>query len=138
MGYDPYLGFYHQLEYGRPSLGLDLLEEFRAPLVDRFSVKLLKQRILDADDFRSTPEGGVLLRKESMKKFFPAYEKEVNTPLSIDGEMISFRHLFRRQAERLARTLLYGEPYEPFRLPCRSSSLMIYRATVAGRASPTP
>ena len=76
-------------EYGRPSLGLDLLEEFRAPLVDRLSIKLLKLRILDADDFRSTPEGGVLLKKESMKKFFPAYEKEVNTPLSLDGYQLS-------------------------------------------------
>lgn len=118
MGYDPYLGFFHKPEYGRPSLGLDLLEEFRAPLVDRLSVKLLKLRILDADDFRDTPEGGVLLKKEAMKKFFPAYEKEVTTPIAIDGESLSYRQLFRRQAERLARTLLQGELYEPFRLPC--------------------
>jgi Reverse transcriptase (RNA-dependent DNA polymerase)/CRISPR associated protein Cas1 len=41
MGFDPYLGVYHQLDYGRPSLSLDLLEEFRAPLVDRFSANLL-------------------------------------------------------------------------------------------------
>jgi hypothetical protein len=38
--------------------------------------------------------------------------------VSGDGENLTFRQLFRRQAERLARTLTAGEPYEPFRLPC--------------------
>jgi CRISP-associated protein Cas1 len=118
MGFDPYLGFFHQIDYGRPSLALDLLEEFRAALVDSFSLNLLNLRILDHDDFRSTPEGGVLLRRESMKTYFPAYEKELTTPLSLDGENLTFRQLFRRQAERLARALTAGEPYEPFRLPC--------------------
>ncbi len=118
MGFDPYLGFFHQIDYGRPSLALDLLEEFRAPLVDSFSLNLLKLRILDRDDFRSTPEGGVLLGRESMKLYFPAYEKELTTPFSMEGEQLNFRQLFRRQAERLARALTMGDPYEPFRLPC--------------------
>ena len=57
MGFDPYLGFYHQIDYGRPSLALDLLEEFRAPLVDRLSLRLLNLGILAVDDFTRTPEG---------------------------------------------------------------------------------
>jgi CRISPR-associated protein Cas1 len=118
MGFDPYLGFFHQVDYGRPSLALDLLEEFRAPLVDAFSLGLLNLRILGPDDFRSTLEGGVLLRRESMKRYFPAYEKELTTPLSLDGEERTFRQLFRRQAERLAQALISGEPYQPFQLPC--------------------
>jgi len=117
MGFDPYLGFYHQVDYGRPSLALDLLEEFRAPLVDRFSANLLNLGILATEDFAGTPEKGVLLRHESLKRFFPAYEKEMTTPVVLDGEELSFRHLFRRQAERLARALLAGEPYESFRWP---------------------
>ncbi len=118
MGFDPYIGIYHQIEYGRPSLALDLLEEFRAPFVDRFSLSLLNLRILDRDDFHATPEGGVLLTREGMKRYFPAYEKELNTPLSLEAEKLSFRHLFRRQAQRLAHALVDGEPYEPFLLPC--------------------
>jgi CRISP-associated protein Cas1 len=118
MGFDPYLGFYHRPDYGRPSLALDLLEEFRAPLVDRLSLSLLHLRVLTDDDFRKTPEDGVLLRREAMKRYFPAYEKEITTPFSVDGEELSFRQLFRRQAERLARTLIENELYEPFRLPC--------------------
>jgi len=117
MGFDPYLGFYHQVDYGRPSLALDLLEEFRAPLVDRFSANLLNLGVLRAADFAGGPEKGVLLRHESLRRFFPAFEKEVTTPVSLDGEELTFRQLFRRQAERLARALLAGEPYECFRWP---------------------
>jgi CRISPR-associated protein Cas1 len=118
MGFDPYLGVYHQMDYGRPSLALDLVEEFRAALVDRFSLSLLKLGVLKPDDFRSDPERGVLLRRESMKTYFTAYEKELTTPFSGDGQELTYRGLFRRQAERLAKALTEGEPYQPFRLPC--------------------
>jgi CRISPR-associated protein Cas1 len=118
MGFDPYLGFFHQIEYGRPSLALDLLEEFRAPLVDRFSLRLLNLGILDRASFTATPEGGVVLEREALKRYFAAYEKELAKPVAVEGDTASFRELFRRQAERLARALTQGEAYEPFRLPC--------------------
>jgi CRISPR-associated protein Cas1 len=118
MGFDPYLGFYHQLDYGRPSLALDLLEEFRAPLVDRWCLGLLNRRVLTAADFVGTEEEGVLLTREGMKRFFPAYEQELTTPFALDGEQLTYRQIFRRQAERLARALTAGEPYRGFRLPC--------------------
>jgi len=118
MGFDPYLGFYHRPDYGRPSLALDLLEEFRAALVDRLSLGLLNLKVLARDDFTTTAEGGVLLGREGMRRYFPAYEKEMATPLAVDGEELTFRQLFRRQAERLARALTQGEPYRAFRLPC--------------------
>ncbi len=118
MGYDPYIGFYHQVDYGRPSLALDLLEELRAPLVDRFSVKLLNLGVLAARDFTSSPQGGAYLGHEAKKRYFAAYEAELETPFTVDGEETSFRKLFRRQAERLARALQGGEPYRAFRYPC--------------------
>jgi CRISPR-associated protein Cas1 len=118
MGFDPYLGFYHQIDYGRPSLALDLLEEFRAPLVDRLCTRLLNLRVFQKEDFAGTPEKGVILKKESLKRFFPLWEQELTAPLELGEETASFRQLFRRQAERLARTLTDGEPYQAFRLPC--------------------
>lgn len=118
MGFDPYLGFFHQIDYGRPSLALDLLEEFRAPLVDRFSLRLLNLGTLSHASFTPTPEGGVILEREALKRYFTAYEKELTQPIALDGETASFRDLFRRQGERLARALTQNEPYEPFRLPC--------------------
>jgi CRISP-associated protein Cas1 len=117
IGFDPYLGFFHALDYGRPSLALDLLEEFRAALVDRTSATLLNLGILKPEDFTKTAEGGVLLGRDGMRRYFPVYEKDLTIPLSIDGQQLSFRQLFRRQAERLARSLTEGEPYRSFRLP---------------------
>jgi CRISPR-associated protein Cas1 len=118
MGFDPYLGFFHALDYGRPSLALDLLEEFRAALVDRWSTGLLNLAVLKPEDFTTTAEGGVLLSREGMRRYFPAYEAELTTPFSVDGDQRTFRQLFRRQAERFARALTEGEPYQGFRLPC--------------------
>jgi len=43
---------------------------------------------------------------------------ELTTPLSLGVEQLSFRHLFRRQAERLAHTFMDNAQYEPFKLPC--------------------
>jgi CRISPR-associated protein Cas1 len=118
MGFDPYLGVYHQIDYGRPSLALDLLEEFRAALVDRFSASLLNTGVLRLEDFVKTPEGGVQLHREAMKRYFAAYSKELTTPFSVQDENLSYRQIFRRQAERLARTFIDDEEYEPFQLPC--------------------
>jgi CRISP-associated protein Cas1 len=123
MGFDPYLGFYHRVDYGRPSLALDLLEEFRAPLVDRFAAKLLNLGVLSEGDFVSSPQGGVYLGREGMKRFFGAWEEELESPVSLeDGEggpgEASFRRLFRRQAERLGRAVRGEAPYEGFRYPC--------------------
>lgn len=122
IGYDPYLGFYHRPEYGRPSLALDLLEEFRAPLVDRFSAKLLNLGTLSAEDFVSSPQGGVYLGQEGKKRYFAAYEAELEEPFAVgegaEGGGTSFRRLFRRQAERLAQAIQGEEPYRAFRYPC--------------------
>jgi CRISPR-associated protein Cas1 len=112
------VGFYHQIDYGRPSLALDLLEEFRAALVDRWSAGLLNLRLLRKDDFRSTPDDGVLLTREALRRYFTAYEEEIERTFEVEGQEVSFRDLFRRQAERLARAILPGETYRSFRLPC--------------------
>lgn len=117
MGFDPYLGFYHQPEYGRPSLALDLLEELRAPLIDRFSVSLLSRRQLTPSDFLHTPEKGCVLDRTPLRKYFAAYEEELARVISVDGETLTFRQVFRRQAESLARSLVHGEPYRSFRWP---------------------
>jgi CRISP-associated protein Cas1 len=119
MGFDPYLGFFHGIDYGRPSLALDLLEEFRAALVDRWTATLLNLKVLGRGDFTATAEGGVLLGRAGMQRYFPAYEKELTTPFASGGaDNLSFRQLFRRQAERLARSLVEGERYQGFLLPC--------------------
>jgi CRISPR-associated protein Cas1 len=118
IGFDPYIGFLHQLDYGRPSLALDLLEEFRPALVDRFTARLLNLGILSRTDFTSGRDGGLYLDREGKRRYFAEYEKELNQPIAGDPEGLSFRDAFRRQADRLAAAITRDEPYESFLLPC--------------------
>ncbi len=118
IGFDPYIGFYHRLDYGRPSLALDLLEEFRPALVDRLTARLLNRQFLRREDFSDGPEGGLYLGRDGKRRYFAEYEKELNAPFEADGQSFTFREIFRRQADRLAAAITRGEPYESFRLPC--------------------
>ena len=116
MGYDPYIGFFHQLDYGRPSLALDLLEEFRVPAVDRLVLNLTNLRVLQAEDFVLDAEsGGLRLQRPALGKFFRAYEEHMNQafPDKVSGETATLRKSLRRQAERLAGHLTRGESYMP-------------------------
>ncbi|MBN2414938.1 CRISPR-associated endonuclease Cas1 [bacterium] len=72
-GFDPYLGFYHQIQYGRQSLALDLLELFRIPLADRLMQRLFNLSILNEMDFETVGKGGVYLSISGKKKFFIQY-----------------------------------------------------------------
>lgn len=118
IGFDPYIGFLHRLDYGRPSLALDLLEEFRPALVDRFTVRLLNLNILSREDFSRGPDGGLYLGREGKRRYFAEYEKELNTPFAWEQQSLTFRDAFRQQAERLAAALTRDEPYQSFLLPC--------------------
>ena len=62
-GLDPYIGFLHQLDYGRPSLALDLVEAFRAPVADRFVLAAINQGFFGQEDFtRQHGRDGLFLR----------------------------------------------------------------------------
>ncbi len=116
LGFDPYLGFFHQPRFGHATLASDLLEEFRAPLVDRFTLYLVKERIFQAEDFYRHTSGGMYLREEPRKRYFLEYERFINRPLgsAATGASWSYRRLFRRQAEHLRQAVLAGSPYAPY------------------------
>lgn len=75
IGFDPYVGFYHRMEYGRISLGCDLVEPVRALFCDRVTLKIFNYHNFNADDFEKREEG-FYLKKESQKKFFAIFGKE--------------------------------------------------------------
>lgn len=76
VGLDPQMGFLHQVRPGRESLALDLIEEFRAPLVDRFVLSLVNNKQLDATDFESDAEGAVFFTDAALRKALDAWQKE--------------------------------------------------------------
>jgi len=114
MGFDPYIGFLHQIDYGRPSLALDILEEFRGPIVDRLVINLANKGILRNEDFEKRGDGGVYLTRDAQKVFFREFEKWMDGKFKVAGGELSFRGLLKRQVQRLAWTVKRRTPYEPF------------------------
>jgi CRISPR-associated protein Cas1 len=118
MGFDPYLGFLHRIDYGRPSLALDLLEEFRHPLVDRLTLTLINKGILKEADFSLDPaSGSMYLTPEAMKVYFRHFERwmleeRIDSP---EGQKLGFRRMFQFQAQRMADAVRTGAVYQPFR-----------------------
>lgn len=90
VGLDPQIGFLHTARPGRPSLALDLMEELRAPLVDRLALTLVNRRQLSPDDFRVREGGAVLLNEAGRKTVLVAYQERkqdtVTHPM-LDREM---------------------------------------------------
>ena len=116
VGFDPYLGFYHQPRYGRPALALDLMEEFRPVIADSVAFTLFNRNELKETDFITTGIG-ISLAPEAKRKVIAGYEmrlqKEIIHP--VFGYKISYRRVLEVQARILSR-VLSGElkDYTPF------------------------
>ena len=82
VGLDPYIGCFHVERSGRASLALDLMEELRPVLADRFVLSLINRRMLNRSHFIVEEDGAVLLNDEGRKKFiteWQAKKKEIIT-----------------------------------------------------------
>jgi CRISPR-associated protein Cas1 len=118
IGFDPYIGFFHAIEYGRASLASDLQEEFRAS-ADRFTLSLINNRVFNIEDFYRNPKGdGVYLMREALKRYFAQYEKYLNREFTHPetGTKSTLRKCFRLQAEKLANHIKGGKAYTTFNL----------------------
>ena len=106
------LGFLHGVRYGRKSLALDIVEEFRQPLADRLVLKIFNQQMLTVQDFEFVDDG-VVLTEDGFRGFFRAYEKWMNGSDSTSG-VDSFRVVIRKQVDKLKKAVQNGTVYEPF------------------------
>ena len=115
-GMEPHLGFLHRVDYGRPSLALDLLEPFRAPLVDRLALKLVNERTLTEADFgkRLTGDaaGSVILVPDSLHKYLEAYEAAVMEPRQRAPR--GMRAVWQAEVEKLAAAIRDGAGFAPY------------------------
>lgn len=73
-GLDPYVGFFHTERPGRCSLALDLLEEFRAPFVDRFVLTMINKKILSEASFCTKESGAILLTDDARAVFLKQWQ----------------------------------------------------------------
>ena len=116
-GLDPCVGYLHADRPGRPSLALDLMEEFRAFLADRLVLSLINRRQIQPKDFNDSAGGAVSMTDAARKTLLATWQKrkqeEITHPYL--GEKCKVGLLPHLQAQLLARHLRGDlEAYPPF------------------------
>jgi CRISPR-associated protein Cas1 len=117
VGLDPAVGFLHRDRPGRPSLALDLAEEFRPLLGDRLALSLINRKQVSERDFRSLDNGAVLLNDDARKTVLAAYQERKKEELKhvFFDEKVPIGLLPYLQAQLLARHLRGDlDAYPPF------------------------
>jgi len=106
VGFDPYLGFFHQPRFGRASLALDLMEPFRPLIADSAVLSAINTRMVSTDHFVGTGSA-VALKPNGRKAFFRAYEQRMDTLAThpMFGYRVNYRRLLEIQTRLLARVL---------------------------------
>jgi CRISPR-associated protein Cas1 len=111
VGLDPYLGFYHKIATGRPSLVADLIEEWRAPVVDKFVLRCLRRSEFNSQDF-AMKDGACRLAGgawgKMLNKWTDWHLKTVRTENTY--RPLSYRDLIELQVRHFARVCLGDDP----------------------------
>ncbi|MCY4616187.1 MAG: type I-C CRISPR-associated endonuclease Cas1c [Chloroflexi bacterium] len=107
VGLDPQVGYLHALRPGRPALALDLMEELRPAVADRFVLRMVNRRQVRASHFDRTPGGAVSLNEDGRRAVLAAYEKRKGEPVQhrLLQERIPVGLIPHVQARVLARPL---------------------------------
>ncbi|NWF92148.1 MAG: CRISPR-associated endonuclease Cas1 [Syntrophaceae bacterium] len=145
VGFDPYFGSLHSMDYGRPSLALDLMEEWRPTIVDTLVLSVFNLKALTQSDFEVREEliqerknGGetgenkneiiptsqeksksVVLTESGFRKFVTQYERKMSQKVQyhLTGEHFAYRDCIREQVRHFARYLRGEESeYQPMPL----------------------
>lgn len=103
VGFDPYCGFFHVGRHGKPSLALDLMEEFRAIIADSVVLTLINTGVLSPQDFLIWRDS-CHLTEDGRKRFFQAYEQRKATIVThpVFGYKMSYGRMMEVQARMLA------------------------------------
>lgn len=117
VGMDPYVGFLHRDRPGRISLALDLMEEFRSILADRFVLTLINTRQISGKGFVRQENGSVLMNDDTRKTILTAWQKKKQEKIThpLLGEKIEWGLVPYSQALLLTRRLRGDiDAYPPF------------------------
>ena len=106
VGFDPYLGFYHQMRHGRPSLALDLMEPFRPLIAESAVLSAINTKMVGPDDFIQAGSS-VALTPSGRKAFFRSYELRMDSLVThpLFEYRVSYRRMLEIQARLLARVI---------------------------------
>ncbi len=116
-GMDPYYGFYHILEVGRPSLAIDMMEPFRPIIIDSLVLRLINTGEIKPSHFHIA-QTEVQLTKDGRFKFLEAYERRMDELIThpVFGYRISYRRILDVECRLLGRFLTEEiNSYKPLR-----------------------
>jgi CRISPR-associated protein Cas1 len=118
-GLHPYVGHLHLLRDRHPALASDLIEEFRAPIVDSLVLYLVNSKIFTPADFSRLPDGPCLLKDTARKTFLRAFEQKMGTQITHPhtGAVVDYRRCLDLQVCQMAEWIR-GEvsAYQPMRI----------------------
>lgn len=106
VGFDPYIGFYHQPRFGRPALGLDLMEEMRPLIAESTVLSCINNRVVTEKDFVRAGDA-VNLTPAGRKRFFQMYEQRMCSLIThpLFDYKVSYRRALELQTRLLAKAL---------------------------------
>jgi len=119
VGLDPYLGLYHSERYGKPSLVLDLVEEFRVPVVDSAVIPLfIEKKIGKMSDFVEITKSQYQLSPEGKAKIVEAVFNNLNRRVLWKRKRRSLKDIIEEQSRSLSHYFLGKDPsYQGFDYP---------------------
>jgi CRISPR-associated protein Cas1 len=117
-GLDPYAGYLHADRPGKPSLVLDLMEEFRQQVVDRTVITLLSKGVIKPDEVLAVEraEEGRVLDRNVVKIILTSLQERLDTKVMFIGQRAPIKRFVYSQARRVTRFLLRETDYAPFTL----------------------
>lgn len=115
VGLDPYQGFLHSDKYGKPSLALDLMEEWRPVLVDSLVIALINRGAFKPSDFRQEGDR-VCFEEMALRRFVAHYNEAVYRRFRHPDKKtpVTYLQAFHLQARKFARSLANKDRYEPY------------------------
>ena len=117
VGLDAYVGFLHRDRPGRSSLALDLMEELRPCMADRFVLTMINNRVISPEDFETRENGAVIFKEQGRKAFLKSWQEKKQETLTHPylAEKINWGLVPYVQAILLARHLRGDlDAYPPF------------------------
>jgi CRISPR-associated protein Cas1 len=115
-GLHPGFGVLHAAADGRDACVYDLMEEFRAGLVESVVLTAINKQVLRLDMFAEMPDGGVRLGRAGQAALVRAYEERCTHAVTSrrSGARVSWRRLMREQAEAYAAHAEGRTAYQPY------------------------
>jgi CRISP-associated protein Cas1 len=116
-GLNPYLGNLHRSDRKEPHLAFDLMEEFRAPVVDSLVIALVNKKWLSPTDFTfPNAEGGVYLNEGARRLFLKYFEERICEEVSHPAvqQKVSYRRAIQLQVQLYKRCLRESVEYRAF------------------------